>query len=148
MSNEQIQTYFSEGAVHVESASHLSANSCGGECIFVGRTRPETHPKHGSLLTLEYECYQEMAIQELQGLAREAIDRFGVRIVKVSHSIGPVAVGEASVVIAIGSGHREEAFLACKWMIDLLKQRVPLWKKEVWADGTSWSEGAQLGHHE
>lgn len=148
MSNEQIQIYFSDGAIHVESASQMMANSCGGECIFVGRTRPETHPEHGSLLSLEYECYQEMAIQELQGLAQEAIDRFGIQNVKITHSIGKVAIGEVSVVIAVGSGHREEAFLACKWLIDLLKLRVPLWKKEVWKNGSSWSEGAPLGLNE
>ncbi len=89
-----------------------------------------------------------MAIQELHTLAQEAIDRFDVEHIKVTHSVGEVGINDASVVIAVGSIHREEAFLACRWLIDLLKQRVPIWKKELWAEGTSWSEGTLLDCNE
>ena len=146
--SEQIHINFSDGGVDVESASVLPAIGCGAQCLFIGRTRPQLHVEHGSLLALEYDCYQDMAEQELRILAEEAIQRFSIQVVNLTHSIGQVTINEASVVIAVGSNHREEAFLACKWMIDLLKQRIPLWKKEVWANGTTWSEGKPLISHE
>ncbi len=144
MPKNQINIQFTENAVDVALASILPAIGCGGECIFVGRTRPEVNQTHGELLALHYDCYQEMANKELQTLAQEAIQRFEVRHVRVTHSVGRVAIDEASVVIAVSSNHRDDAFTACRFMIDLLKQRVPIWKKEMWADGTTWSNGVPL----
>ncbi len=85
-----------------------------------------------------------MAQAELRLLAEEAISRFSVRHIRVTHSIGTVKIDEASVVIAVSSDHRDDAFTACRFMIDLLKQRVPIWKQEKWADGTTWSNGTPL----
>jgi molybdopterin synthase catalytic subunit len=144
MSNNQIDILFTENAVDVVSASILPAIGCGGECIFIGRTRPEDNATHGPLLALHYDCYQEMAEKELRTLAQEAINRFEIRHIRVTHSVGRVATNEASVVIAVASDHRDDAFTACRFMIDLLKQRVPIWKQEMWTDGTTWSEGAPL----
>ena len=145
MSNKaQIQISFVENAIDVENASLLPSLGCGGECIFIGRTRSEKHDTYGQLSCLLYDCYRHMAETELISLAEEAINRFGVLFVKVTHSIGRVDVDEASVVIAVASNHRDDAFVACRFMIDMLKQRVPIWKQEQWVDGTTWPEGAKL----
>jgi molybdopterin synthase catalytic subunit len=140
----QIEIRFEVDAVNVDQASMLPSIGCGGECIFVGRTRPEINTAHGELLALQYDCYQEMAENELRKLAEEAINRFEARHVRVTHSVGRVAIDEASVVIAVASDHRDDAFTACRFMIDLLKQRVPIWKQEMWADGTTWKDGVPL----
>ena len=147
MEDEQISINFSEGAIDTEVASVLPSIGCGGECIFIGRTRPETNKHHGDLLALRYECYKEMAEQELRTLASEAINRFSVECVHVTHAIGKVEVDEASVVIAVSSKHRSDAFTACRFLIDLLKLRIPIWKQEIWADGTTWNDGKPLHHN-
>jgi len=143
-SRAHIQIKFEDNGVDVQAASILPCNESGGECIFIGRTRHETSAKHGTLVALQYDCYQTMAETEVHRLAVEAIDRFAVHAVHVTHSIGLVAIGEASVVIAVGSDHRDDAFLACRFMIDMLKLRVPIWKQEQWADGSTWSKGVRL----
>ena len=144
MPNSHIVIQFHENAIDVADASILPAIGCGGECVFIGRTRPETNKTHGQLLALKYDCYQEMAEAELDSLAEEATHRFSVRHIRVTHSIGTVEIDKASVVIAVSSDHRDDAFTACRFMIDLLKQRVPIWKQEMWADGTTWSNGTPL----
>ncbi|MAI67554.1 MAG: hypothetical protein CMJ26_06730 [Phycisphaerae bacterium] len=145
MSQEmQIEICFEQDAVNVDLASKLPSIGCGGECIFVGRSRPEQNEKHGALLALHYDCYHEMAEHELRKLAEEAINRFEVRHVRVTHSVGRVGIDEASVVIAVGSEHRDDAFTACRFMIDLLKQRAPIWKQEIWEDGSTWKDGVPL----
>lgn len=146
MEDDRISILFSESAIDTEPASVLPSIGCGGECIFIGRTRPETNQQHGDLLALRYECYIEMAEQELRTLASEAINRFSVEYVQVTHAIGTVEVGEASVVIAVSSKHRSDAFTACRFLIDLLKLRIPIWKQELWADGTTWNDGKPLHH--
>lgn len=139
-----IEIRFETDAVNVEEASKLPSIGCGGESIFVGRTRPENNATHGALLALQYDCYQEMAENELRKLAEEAINRLEVRHIRVTHSVGRVAIDEASVVIAVASDHRDDACTACRFMIDLLKQRVPIWKQEMWEDGTTWHKGVPL----
>jgi molybdopterin synthase catalytic subunit len=144
MAKNQIDIQFTAEAIDVGLANVLPSIGCGGECVFVGRTRPQNNKHHGELLALRYDCYEELAEKELHALAQEAIDRFGVRHIRVTHSIGRVAINQASVVIAVASDHRDDAFTACRFMIDLLKQRVPIWKQELWADGTTWSSGVPL----
>lgn len=114
----------------------------GAECIFLGRTRSETHPDHGKLVRLEYEIYTTMAIQQLQDLAQQSINQFDCLAVRIHHSLGAVQVGEASVLVQVVCGHRNNSFKACSFLIDQLKQVVPIWKCEVWADGYTWSESA------
>jgi len=144
MASNQIDIQFTADAIDVSLANVLPAIGCGGECVFVGRTRPQNNEQHGELIALLYDCYEEMAMKELQAMAQEAIDRFGVRYVRVTHSKGRVSIDDASVVIAVASQHRDDAFTACRFMIDVLKKRVPIWKQELWADGTTWSDGMQL----
>jgi molybdopterin synthase catalytic subunit len=144
MDHDPINIQLAQHEIDVVSASSLPSIGCGGECIFVGRTRPEHHEKHGNLLALQYACYPEMAEKELRSVAKEAIDRYSTRVVRVTHAIGRVAIDEASVVIATSSEHRKDAFDACQYIIDELKQRVPIWKQELWADGTTWKNGKLL----
>lgn len=109
----------------------------GGVVVFDGVTRFEEHADHGGLIRLEYEAYDDMALNEMRKLASKARQQWTVRRLAFVHRIGPVPIGEASVVIAVACGHRAEAFSACRFLIDELKQRVPIWKKEIWANGQS-----------
>jgi len=113
----------------------------GAECVFLGRTRAETHATHGELTLLRYEAYDAMALRVLEDLAREAVERFDCMAVRVHHAVGDVPAGEASVVVNVVCGHRDMAFQACRFLIDSLKASAPIWKQEVWADGTTWSQG-------
>ena len=87
---------------------------------------------------LEYEAYAEMAEAQMRAIGEEIRRRWGIEDVAMVHRIGRVEIGEASVVIAVGSPHRGEAFDACEYAIDTLKATVPIWKKEVFADGEVW----------
>jgi molybdopterin synthase catalytic subunit len=143
-SNPIISVQFVEGEVDIQKHSTLPTTGCGGECLFVGRTRPEHHDKHGELLELSYDCYQTLAQTKLEQLANEAVARFGVRTINICHSTGSVPINGVSVVIAVASEHRDDAFHACRFLIDLLKLHVPIWKQEIWEDGTTWSAGVPL----
>jgi molybdopterin synthase catalytic subunit len=144
MSLDPITIQLLQNEIDVTSASSLPSIGCGGECLFIGRTRSEHSEHHGNLLALQYTCYHDMAQKELRSIAQEAIDRFSVRFARVTHAICRVAVDEASVVIAVSCEHRKDAFAACSYIIDELKKRVPIWKQELWADGTTWKDGEQL----
>jgi len=87
------------------------------------------------------EVYEEMAVKQLSMIRDEALERFGVHEVAVVHRYGDLEVGDNIVYIGVSAGHREEAFQACRYVIDELKERVPLWKKEYTADGEVWVEG-------
>jgi molybdopterin synthase catalytic subunit len=127
-----------------DAASFVSAPGAGGVGIFLGTTRAEESGGK-TLVALDYEAYPEMAEAQMRDLARRARKRWPVLKVAVLHRVGRVGVGEPSVVIAISTPHRAESFEACRWLIDALKTEVAVWKKEVWADGsTSWVEGNAL----
>ena len=115
--------------------------ACGGECVFLGRTRQETSPEHGPLIRLSYEAYAPMAEKVLRSLAEDAVRLFGCHVVRIHHAVGDVPTGEASVLVQVACGHRGEAFDACRMLIDRLKAEAPIWKQEQWADGTTWSKG-------
>ena len=108
----------------------------GGIDVFLGTTRAETSPSGQRLLALDYEAYAEMALARLKLLATDARKGWPITKIAILHRIGRVAVGEASVVIAVSCPHRAESFDACRFLIDQLKVDVPIWKKEIWADGT------------
>jgi molybdopterin synthase catalytic subunit len=113
----------------------------GAECVFLGRTREEAHPDHGELRQLSYEAYEPMAQSVLEDLAAEAARLFECRAVRVHHALGSVPPGEASVAVQVVCGHRDAAFAACRFLIDHLKSEAPIWKREEWADGATWSAG-------
>jgi molybdopterin synthase catalytic subunit len=87
---------------------------------------------------LEYEAYPEMAERKLAEIGEELRVKFGVERVAIHHRTGVLAIGEASVVIAVATPHRRESFAACQYAIDRLKEIVPIWKKEVWSNGEQW----------
>ncbi|MEM7229523.1 MAG: molybdenum cofactor biosynthesis protein MoaE [Planctomycetota bacterium] len=120
----------------------------GAECVFLGRTRAEQHPDHGALVALHYDSYEAMARQTLHALATSAFDAFDILAVRLHHATGPVRVGEASVLVQVAAGHRDAAFRACRYLIDELKASVPIWKQEVWSDGTTWSDGTPVSPSE
>jgi molybdopterin/thiamine biosynthesis adenylyltransferase/molybdopterin synthase catalytic subunit len=111
------------------------AHEAGGFVTFEGRVRNKTHGR--SVTRLEYEAFPEMALPEGEALVQEAVERFGLVKAAIIHRVGSLALGEMAVWIGTAAPHRREAFAACEWLIDELKHRVPIWKKEVFADGES-----------
>jgi len=111
----------------------------GAVVVFDGIVRNNTRGRE--TLYLEYEAYEELARKQMGTLAGEARARFGVRHVIMVHRLGRLEVGETSVLIVVASAHRAEAFEACRWLIDTLKKTVPIWKKEIFVDGTVWAAG-------
>lgn len=109
--------------------------ACGAIATFLGTTRAETCDEHGALVRLEYEAYNDMAEVQMQRLAQQATSQWSLGSVAMVHRTGSVPPGETSVAIAVAAAHRDEAFAACRWLIDTLKQDVPIWKKDVFADG-------------
>lgn len=108
----------------------------GALCLFVGTVRD--HNRGRRVVRLEYEAYEQMALPLLQEIADETARRWPVTAVHLVHRLGTLAVGEASVAVAVASPHRDEAFQACRHAIDTLKRTVPIWKKEFYADGSAW----------
>jgi molybdopterin synthase catalytic subunit len=111
----------------------------GAVSVFDGIVR--NHTRGRRTLHLDYEAYEEMALKQMEELAAEALNRFGVRHVTLVHRLGRLLVGETSVLIVVASAHRAQAFDACRWLIDTLKKTVPIWKKETFADGAVWAAG-------
>jgi molybdopterin synthase catalytic subunit len=113
--------------------------SDGAVVVFDGIVRDNTRGR--LTLYLDYEAYEEMATRQIAELAREAVERFGVRGVTLVHRLGRLEIGETSVLIVVASAHRGAAFDACRWLIDTLKKTVPIWKKEIFVDGAVWADG-------
>ena len=129
-----------ESPLSVEAAvTFVTDPSAGGIDVFLGTTRAEKSDYGQNLLALDYEAYAEMAVSRLKSLASAARQKWPITKIAILHRIGRVAVGEPSVIMAVSCPHRAESFDACKFLIDQLKVDVPIWKKEIWADGTgSW----------
>lgn len=108
----------------------------GALCVFVGTVRNENRGRR--VVRLEYEAYESMALPLMQEIAAEVRRRWPVTDVRMVHRLGALAIGEASVAVAVASPHRDEAFAACRYAIDTLKKTVPIWKKEFYADGSAW----------
>jgi len=115
----------------------------GAIATFVGTTRNENSGRR--VLRLEYEAYEPMALSEMRKLAEEAVRRWGLLRAAITHRIGVVEIGEASVAIAVSAPHRAEAFSACRFLIDRIKEIVPIWKKEHFEGGEIWV-GCQTSH--
>ncbi|MFZ4928134.1 molybdenum cofactor biosynthesis protein MoaE [Chryseobacterium sp. Mn2064] len=110
--------------------------SSGGIATFIGTVRNVT--KNKPVIRLEYECYQSMAEKEIKKVVEQAISIFSVRNVVVHHRVGTLFPGDAAVMIVVSDGHRDAVFDACKYIIDTIKQTVPIWKKEIFEDGEEW----------
>jgi molybdopterin synthase catalytic subunit len=109
--------------------------AAGAVLLFLGCTRQHTAGRETTELT--YDAYAKMAEKELASLESESRERWGLTECMIVHRLGAVPLGEASVAIVVASAHRRAAFEAGQWLIDTLKLRVPIWKQEHWADGTT-----------
>ena len=117
-------------------AAEVASNDAGAIATFVGTTR--AHARGRAVVRLEYEAYEGMAEAEMERIAGLLRERHEILDVAIHHRIGPVEIGETSVVIAVAAAHRAAAFDACREEIDTLKQTVPLWKKELYVGGEEW----------
>lgn len=117
----------------------LKRGEDGAAVTFEGVVRNQTRGRR--TLYLEYEAYEEMALQQMESLATEALQKFQVRDVAIVHRLGHLEIGEISVLIVVVSAHRGAAFDACRWLIDTLKRKVPIWKREFFEDGAVWADG-------
>jgi molybdopterin synthase catalytic subunit len=141
MSTEQIgRVEIVDAAIAAEAiVAGMKAGADGAVCVFDGIVRDNTRGRR--TLYLDYEAYRKMALEQMRGLAAEAIAKFGVRDVAMVHRLGRLMVGETSVLIVVASAHRAAAFDACRWLIDTLKKTVPIWKRETFEDGAVWADG-------
>ncbi|THF83738.1 molybdenum cofactor biosynthesis protein [Cohnella fermenti] len=114
----------------------------GASLLFIGTTREWTAGSR--TLTLEYEAYVPMALQAMETIGEEIAQRWPGALVSIHHRIGRVDIGEASVIIGVSASHRADAYAASRYAIDRLKMTVPIWKKEVYEDGSEW-KGHQTG---
>lgn len=119
-------------------------HACGGLVVFEGRVRD--HHEGRPVVALEYQVYDELARREGERILAEARERFAPVRVAAAHRHGRLELGEAAVVVVAASPHREEAFAACRWVIDRIKERLPIWKLEFYADGERAWVACGCGH--
>ncbi|MFN3871144.1 MAG: molybdenum cofactor biosynthesis protein MoaE [Aquificaceae bacterium] len=114
---------------------------CGASLTFLGIAR--SAPEDGPVVELHYEAFPEMAIKVMEQIRQEALNKFPIKEVFIHHRLGLVKVGEPSFLVVVFGGHRDETFKACRYVVDEVKKRVPIWKKEVFEDGKGeWVLGA------
>ena len=132
----------SEGRLDPEAITDLVRGSSSGAVVtFLGTTRETTGDRR--VLALEYEAYVPMAESKLAQVAEEMKERWEVNEVAIAHRLGRLDIGEISLVVAIASAHRREAFAACQYAVDRIKQTVPIWKKEFFEGGEVWVESPE-----
>jgi len=130
------QLQFSTGAIDVPALSQVLADpACGGFAAFEGWVRD--HNEGARVERLEYEAYEALAVREGERILAEAVRRFGVTRAACVHRLGVLAIGDVAVWVGVSSPHRHEAFLACRFIIDEVKHRLPIWKKEHYVSGDS-----------
>jgi molybdopterin synthase catalytic subunit len=123
--------------LNIQSAiDWIMSPESGGIDVFIGTVRNATKGK--KVIKLEFEAYEPMAIAEMEKIAKQAFEKWPVQKVLIHHRTGVLEVGEVPVVIAVSAVHRAAAFDACRYIIDTLKQTVPIWKKEIFEDGEVW----------
>ncbi|MDI9872045.1 MULTISPECIES: molybdenum cofactor biosynthesis protein MoaE [Flectobacillus] len=121
-----------------ECIDAAQSERAGAVDVFIGTVR--NHNKDKSVVRLEFETYDSMAVKKMQELADEAQVRWNTEKIVMVHRKGVLSIGDVAVVIAVATPHRAASFEACKWLIDTLKQVVPIWKKEVYDNGEEWLE--------
>ncbi|WP_196890932.1 molybdenum cofactor biosynthesis protein MoaE [Aureivirga marina] len=135
--NERISIKVTSCPLKLEDAYNFVEDpSCGGISVFVGTVRNETQGK--KVLRLDFSAYEPMAIKEMEKIAEEALAKFSITKIAIHHAIGILSVTEIPVIIAVASPHRKDAFKACEFAIDTLKETVPIWKKEHFECGEVW----------
>ena len=115
--------------------------SAGAVVLFLGTARDHSEGKTG-VTHLEYEAYSEVVVGRIEELVSLAADKWELVAIAVEHRIGTVSIGQPSVAVAVAAVHRDAAFEAGRFLIDELKARAPIWKKEHWPGGSEWVEGA------
>ncbi len=118
-----------------ELIDRVRSPECGAVVLFLGTVREFTAEKQTT--SLEYEAYPEMALRELRLIVEEALTTWPLRYVGIAHRLGPLDLGEIAIGLAVSAPHRDAAFTAAATMMTRIKQTVPIWKKEHWADGDS-----------
>ena len=127
----------SEQQLNAEIITNLVRRDSNGAVVtFLGNTRDNFEGK--GVIRLEYEAYVKMAVKKLEEIRQEMMQEFGIEDIAIAHRIGVVDIGETSLVVAVASPHRTEAFQACHKVVDRVKEIVPIWKKEVYTDGSRW----------
>ena len=116
--------------------AQVRATANGGVVTFLGTAREQTLGNR--VLHLEYEVYEEMAVKRFRDIFRELADRWGVTDAAIAHRYGRLEIGEISMVVAVATPHRKEAFAACWHAVDRIKEMAPIWKKEFFQDGAVW----------
>jgi len=112
----------------------------GALVVFIGNVRRTSRGRQVEYL--EYEAYREMALKEFARMGEDVKEKWKIKKLAIVHRTGKIKLGEASVVIAVSSPHRKEAYKASRYVIERLKQSVPIWKKEVWKGGERWIQGS------
>ncbi len=120
----------------IDAVRHSGA---GAIVVFLGIVRDEDQGRKVSYL--EYDAYRSMAEKEMRHIGEELLARWPAVRIAMRHRCGRLGVGETALVIAVSAPHRGDAFEACRYAIDRVKEVVPIWKKEVWEDGEAWLEG-------
>lgn len=121
--------------------AEVARPDAGATVLFLGTVREQSGDKTG-VTHLDYEVYPEMVEPKISEIVDEALARWTVLSVVVKHRSGRVELGEASVAVAVSAAHRGDAFAAARYLIDQLKERAPIWKKEFWPGGEEWSRGS------
>ncbi len=116
-------------------------DEAGAVDLFLGVVRNEN--KGRAVDHLVYDAYPSMAEKTMRALAEEAVERFALTDSAVFHRTGRLEIGETSLLVAVSASHRAATFEAGHWLVNEVKRRVPVWKKEVWADGEEWIEGPE-----
>ncbi|MEO8539472.1 MAG: molybdenum cofactor biosynthesis protein MoaE [bacterium] len=124
-----------------EATKAVESPAAGAINLFLGVVRDNNLGR--AVQYLEYEAYPAMAEKVMRQLSEEAKSKFGLEDVAVLHRTGRLEIGEASLLVAVSCGHRAESFEASHWLVNEIKKRVPVWKKEVWDDGEAWVEGPE-----
>jgi molybdopterin synthase catalytic subunit len=123
----------------------LADAACGGYATFEGWVRDTNEGRR--VLRLDYEAYEALALKEGERIVAEALARFGVRKAACVHRVGALGIGELAVWVGVSAAHRDEAFAACRYIIDEVKHRVPIWKKEHYPEGDSgWVNCERCAH--
>lgn len=121
--------------------AEVGHESAGAVAVFVGTVRDHS-AEHAGVTHLEYEAYEEHVVEAIAAIVAEAEARWPILAGVVEHRVGRVDLGGAAVVVAVSTSHRADAFDAARYLIDQVKSRAPLWKKEHWPGGGEWVEGA------
>lgn len=126
-------------AAHVEALGRLKGEGCGAVCTFLGVVRG-THARR-TVRYLDYEAHETLALRAFDIIAAEVAEHWPLATLAIHHRVGRVEIGEASVIVAAASAHRDESFRVCRYGIERIKQIAPVWKHEFFDDGESWVEG-------